>query len=154
MTDSLLAFFQCLSHEGSSRTLVGIEPSQATSVEGNSILVGEYEVDANVFTDGMTQEEGAGDTPTEHVEASGPAREVVEREVGGRGGIVTDDDELAHTGGCRRGRLSLSIGVDELTVRLGDETPLDGGLDDGVELLGVYAVGADGHVTDFGAVDR
>ncbi len=111
MTDGVLPTVECAPNQGGGAPLVGVQTAEVAPVERDGELVGEDEVDPHVLADGVREEEGGRNAPTEHVEATGDAREVVEREVGGRRSVVTDDDELAHGCSVRASALGYSIRI-------------------------------------------
>ena len=93
-----VALFEGAADERGRRALVGVEPADGGAVEDDGVGVVEDEVDAGLLPDPVGETERGGDAPTEDIEAAGAAGEVVERELGGRRGVVSDDDKLAHTG--------------------------------------------------------
>ena len=56
----------------------------------------EDQIDADVFSDSMREDEGGGDGAAEDVQAAGGAGNVFQGEIGRGGGLVADDDEVAH----------------------------------------------------------
>ncbi len=96
VTDRLLALVEGVADERGRRALVGVESSEVRPLERDGELVAQDEVGADVLPNRVREEKGGVDTPAEHVEAAGTARDVVEREVGLRGDVVPEHDELAH----------------------------------------------------------
>ena len=54
------------------------------------------QVDADVLSDAVREDEGGGDGAAEDVQAAGGAGDVFQGEIGRGGGLVADDDESAH----------------------------------------------------------
>ena len=94
--DGLVAVLEGLANQSGGRALVGVEPAQVLTVEDDREFVLGDELDPDVLADAVGGDERGRNGPAESVEAAGPAREVVEREVGRGRNLVTDEHELAH----------------------------------------------------------